>query len=735
MTAWRSFRGLFKKRRQPRDPASKAASDASRARVAGDRARDLSDWKAAAAHYASALALDPLNAAMLVQFGHVSKEAGRWTEAAQAYQTAASLAPNDPDPHLHLGHALKLVGDLEGAKDAYAKALKIDPSFVPARNELISLSARERIGTEVFGRGPTTRSLARLGNDIQQARAAFEEWITVSTYPPAAYDAFRRSFPVTPPPSLSLAASPSPILFVVDAEDVRPSSLRTTLTSLVDQCDANWNAVIRAPSSLHDHSIASLAVQDKRIRFVDQDTPLRELLDNSRLAQAIFTSSGVRLDPNALRWLRFAAEQTKADVVWCDHDHHTEHWRRGIVWQDPILQPCPDPYDIATTPCPPALVFANMTSISVETGTNGADLRRDLIQHAIAECQTAHLPRLLASVRLDDESAELPISKPQRPIVPEIEAPALRIFIIIPTRDESAMLEACVESLINRAARPKDLDILVLDNRSHETETRDLLSRLTEEGKISVRQMDEPFNWSRFNNIGALGSNHDIIVFANNDIEMLSQDWDDGLTQAFSDPNIGLIGARLLYPNSTIQHAGVLLGGGEGRPGHEGVGASIHSPGPLGRWIRPHLASAVTGAFMAVRGAVFTQIGGFDERLSIAYNDIDFCLRVRSLGHQVLYDPRIELIHYESLTRGTNVDAEKIRWDDSELLDLRRRWGDSLFVDPSINPHWMMRGAPPYDGFHDLSTSQILLHLELSARVNPWATHLPQIDPALDQIG
>jgi len=123
---------------------------------------------------------------------------------------------------------------------------------------------------------------------------------------------------------------------------------------------------------------------------------------------------------------------------------------------------------------------------------------------------------------------------------------------------------------------------------------------------------------------------------------------------------------------------------------------------------------------MACWRETFEAVGGFDERLAIAYNDIDFCLKLRERGLKVLYAAEIELIHYESRTRGQNDSAEKVAWDDAELADIHAKWGPWLFHDPSYNPQWANTVNRPYDGIRDLPMSCILAHLDASSSANPW---------------
>jgi GT2 family glycosyltransferase len=326
------------------------------------------------------------------------------------------------------------------------------------------------------------------------------------------------------------------------------------------------------------------------------------------------------------------------------------------------------------------------------------------------------LPRLLASVPAAAASASsLPTI---RPIPAESAA---RILVIIPTRDEAAMLERSITTLRETARYPERVSVLIVDNRSVEPATSATIERLTRIDAVDSFSLDEPFNWPRCNNLAARHGEYEILVFANNDIEMLTPGWDESVRRLLARPDVGVLGARLLYPDGGVQHAGILLGGWQGRPSHDGLWASAEDEGPLNRWTSTRATAAVTGAFMACRRDTFFAVGGFDERLAIAYNDIDFCLKVRKQGLKVMFAGDIELVHYESRTRGHNDSAEKVAWDDAELADMHARWGSRLFQDPGYNPQWVNAVNRPYDGISDLPMRRVLDHLDASAQADPWA--------------
>jgi GT2 family glycosyltransferase/tetratricopeptide (TPR) repeat protein len=659
-----------------------------------DQARDAGDWASAARLYAEGLKIEPGQPAIRVQLGHALKESGQLAEAEAAYRQAAEEMPDDADARLQLGHALKLLGQTEAAIRSFSRALEIDPDLASARDELILLGARGELPGVRDGRIAAAHRLARLSDDVRSAMTNARDVADQAIFPPEAHDAFRRRFPIAPPPT----ASVSHITVRIDAAQATPSLLRATLTSLLDQRHAAFTAVvIGADETVAAHPVASLDLDQGRIRFGDGN-----LADGGLTLQL---TAGTILDPEALGWLVFALERTGAGAVYADHDRYDPDWRHGLIRHSPALQPMADALDLATNPDPPAVVL---------TKGSGTDAR-EALEQALAVGPVAHLPRLLSSLPSDSGTDIEPT-----PVAPGPALPG-RILVVIPTRDEVEMLGRAVQSLRTEAAEPDQIDILILDNRSREPGSAQALAELDALPGVRVQTHDEPFNWSRCNNLGVAGSDAAILVFANNDIEMLTRGWDARLRGWLGHDGVGAVGARLLYPDGGLQHGGILFGGWQNRPSHDGLWQPGREGGPLNRWRRSRPVAAVTGAFLACRRETFAAVGGFDERFAIAYNDIDFCLKIRQRGARVIFAADIEAIHHESRTRGHNDNPEKVAWDDAELADMHRRWGEWLFRDPGYNPQWAPEVNRPYDGLRDLGLSRVLAHLDASARGSPWA--------------
>jgi GT2 family glycosyltransferase len=199
------------------------------------------------------------------------------------------------------------------------------------------------------------------------------------------------------------------------------------------------------------------------------------------------------------------------------------------------------------------------------------------------------------------------------------------------------------------------------------------------------------FNFSRLNNFAAAHARGEIIAFLNNDLEIIDGGWLREMVSLASQPEVGAVGARLWSPEGTLQHGGVILGFG-GAAGH----AYYHQPrGHPGFWNRAwlqHNCSAVTAACMVMRKRAFDEIGGFDEiNLSVNYNDVDLCLRLRQLGLQIIWTPYAELIHHESSTRGRFPTLEKVAQPLQEAAYMQKRWGSQLLNDPFYSPNFSLQ--------------------------------------------
>lgn len=268
-------------------------------------------------------------------------------------------------------------------------------------------------------------------------------------------------------------------------------------------------------------------------------------------------------------------------------------------------------------------------------------------------------------------------------------APKPMVSVIVPTRDRVDLLEQCVRGVLE-STDYHPLELVIVDNGSTEPEALALLDRVRKDRRVQVIERPEPFNFSRLNNIGAAHARGEILVLLNNDISMIRRDWLYELVANVVLPEVGAVGARLLYPNGALQHGGVVLGVGGAPPvaGHLCTGASRLDPGYLGHLALPRNVSAVTAACLAIRRSVYEEVGGLDESIAVAFNDVDLCLRLRARGYEIVWDSGAELYHHESASRGSDVAGPDQARFQGEVDFMRTRWGDVLDSDPFFNPNF-----------------------------------------------
>lgn len=258
------------------------------------------------------------------------------------------------------------------------------------------------------------------------------------------------------------------------------------------------------------------------------------------------------------------------------------------------------------------------------------------------------------------------------------------ISIIIPNKDQVESLDKCLESI--EKSSYKNYEIIIVENNSTEDATFAYYKKI-ESDKIRIVYWSDEFNYSAINNFGVKHARGDYLLLLNNDVEVITTDWLEELTANCQRKDVGIVGARLYYPDDTIQHAGIVIGIG-GVAGALFVGMPRMFTGYLHKAAIQQDLSAVTAACMMVKRSVYEELGGLEEELKVAFNDVDFCLRAREKGYLVVYDPNVELYHFESKSRGTEDSKEKIRRFQNEIEYMRSHWLELLKKgDPMYNPN------------------------------------------------
>jgi O-antigen biosynthesis protein len=274
-------------------------------------------------------------------------------------------------------------------------------------------------------------------------------------------------------------------------------------------------------------------------------------------------------------------------------------------------------------------------------------------------------------------------------VVWPVPDPPPLVSVIVPTRDKADLLRPCLAGLLHRTDYAA-IEVLIADNGSEEPETLALFELWRNDPRVRVVPIPGPFNYSRINNQAVAEARGEIILLLNNDTEIIEPGWLREMVSHAIRPGIGAVGAKLLYEDDTVQHAGVLLGIGwpYGVAGHIYSGAKRDSAGPFDLLSVVRTASAVTAACLAVRRDLFLAVGGLDEHnLKVAFNDVDLCLRLRAAGYRNVWTPFAELYHKESASRGEDLEGEKLRRFRAEMDYMRRHWAEELDNDPFWNPN------------------------------------------------
>lgn len=276
----------------------------------------------------------------------------------------------------------------------------------------------------------------------------------------------------------------------------------------------------------------------------------------------------------------------------------------------------------------------------------------------------------------------------------DVPSPPPLVSLIIPTKDQKRLLETCVSSVLEKTDY-SNYEILIVNNDSRDRETIDYFEEIARHEKVKVLDFPGPFNFSAINNFAVEQSAGELIALMNNDVEIISPHWLRLMAGHALRSEIGCVGAKLYYPNDRIQHAGVILGL-DGVAGHGHKYFRRSHGGYFARLMLTQNVSAVTAACLVVRKEIYNEVGGLNEiDLAVAFNDVDFCLKVRERGYLNLFEPHAELVHHESISRGQENIKEKRRRFRTEVNYMKRRWGEVLYTDPYYSPHLSLKT----DGF------------------------------------
>jgi GT2 family glycosyltransferase len=296
---------------------------------------------------------------------------------------------------------------------------------------------------------------------------------------------------------------------------------------------------------------------------------------------------------------------------------------------------------------------------------------------ALGDAQVVHVPGVLYH-----GSSAHPAPRPAPPLRHPLPANAPLVTIVIPTRDQAALLRQCIESVESRSTY-RNYELLIVDNRS----TQEDALRYLAGTRHQVLRYDAPFNYSAMNNLAVRRARGEALVLLNNDTSIDTPDWLEEMLGHLHQQGVGVVGAKLLYTHGAVQHGGTTVGPG-GHADHLHVGIARDAPGYCHRAVVAQELSAVTGACLMTWKALYERLGGLNEpEFPVEFNDVDYCLRVQAAGYRVIYTPHAVLYHDESASRGRNVTEQQRSRAARDAARMRRKWAKRLQYDPYYNPN------------------------------------------------
>jgi GT2 family glycosyltransferase len=529
---------------------------------------------------------------------------------------------------------------------------------------------------------------------------------------------------------------------VVPVYKVNQKWLEKCISSVVNQVYKNWEMILVDDASQQDdlrHLMNGWALRDNRIRcfYSEKNAGIAEAT-NIGIKKAhgqfiAFLDHDDELTPDALTWVVWALNKNP-DALWLYSDEDMISTRGKC--HDPHFKPDFSPeYLLSNMFTCHLSVYAAQMLAGAGGLRNGLDGSQDhdlalRLSEIIPAGKIIHISRVLYHWReVPGSTASGVTAKPKAPaagrkaVADALQRRGIRgkvtsyelcttiyqiefepsefpkVSVIIPTKNAVSLVKKCIDS-VRKYTRYPNYEIVIIDNASDELELLNYIDRERSENRVKVVRYDKPFNHSEMNNIAVDSVDSEFVLFMNNDIEILTEQWLEQLVGAAQmDQSISVVGGLLLYPNKHVQHGGIVLGV-YGTAGHAHKYIYNRLPGYLGRLHTLQEVSGITAAMALVRGSCFKQIGGFDaQRYPTLYNDVDLCIRLRQAGYRCIYNPMVKAIHYETKTRPVSPE---------ELFYKQRLGSDyagTLKSDPFYSPNLSLNNEQ-FRGFREFPVEE-----------------------------
>jgi tetratricopeptide (TPR) repeat protein len=684
-------------------------------------------WQEAIPFLQQAIKLNP-NAAMAhYHLGEAWAALEQWDSVIAAYQTA-----NLPQLAQKLAVILQKRSSLdeERALSYYRQALLVEESAAIYLGMAQLLTKQGKIGEALYC---SDRALllepdnSNLTSWLEQLREQGSKLYRVPPEPDCAdysYTLWRKYNVPQPEDWASIllrvtAFDSQPLITLVVMGEKIDEALTQTISSIIAQVYSYWELlVIIADKEESEFKLD----RDIRIKLITTSSELdlaaraNVALENSNGEFITVVSPGTILTPDALAEIASQLNlDSSIDLIYGDEDSFDSQGRLAQPWFKPNW--CPDlllcrNYFGSLVVLRRQLIEA-IGNFSSDYGTAyNYDLYLKITEQ---KPKITHISKIIAHCKripeinsLDSQNAIAAalerrgemgqvISNEDFPDIHtiryQIQKPG-KVSIIIPTRNFGTYLDRCLTSIFTRTSYP-NYEVIIIDNGSDDAETLAIIESWQQQQRDRLRclRLDEPFNYSRLNNYAVGRSPGDYLLFLNNDTEVITNDWLEAMVEQAQRSSIGAVGALLLYPDDTVQHSGVILGV-TGIAGHGHRGTPITDPGYHQLLLSTANYAAVTAACLMCRREVFLQVKGFAEQLAVAYNDVDFCLKLQQRGYQNICLPHVKLYHHESISRSnTELESESSllcrdrERREQEVIYMQQKWGEIIARDPyySIN--------------------------------------------------
>jgi GT2 family glycosyltransferase len=511
--------------------------------------------------------------------------------------------------------------------------------------------------------------------------------------------------------------SPPKVTILLLVRDGEVDGISDTVTSVRNQLYRRWQLLVFDVTGEAD--LPETLGDDPRIDFggnadLVKTRSASEFLNAAQGSYVVFVEAGDLLSKLALYCVvRTGLDQPGVQLIYSDEDRMSEQNRR----ERPHFKPAWSPDLLLAYNYIGGLIACRLPLVRRVGGFRSGS-RDCLLYDFLLRCteglsrdRIKHLPEILyhrrgedplarsgesSAVRSDSVTAAITRVEPLAEVEAGRESGTFRVrwpirrprpwvSVIIPTRNHHDLLSACLDSL-RSITEYEGFEAVVVDNQSDDPESLAYLDSIRNVPGVRVISLEAPFNYSALNNLAVRESQGEILAFLNNDIEVLSPDWLEEMVSHAMRPKVGAVGAKLCYPDGSVQHGGVVLGAGakdDAVAAHLDWGLDRDASGYFAGLRVVRNLSAVTAACMVIRREIFDGVGGFDEvNLEVAFNDVELCLRLGELGYWIVWTPFAELIHHESQSRGSDRARKNRARFAREVRYMRQRWSDRLDDDP-----------------------------------------------------